>query len=59
MFLYTPQGELYFVIAFFGREYAINMGGPEIDGLVSWFAANDNRSPLCLPDNQANVRYLA
>ena len=37
MFFDTPAGELYFVIVFFGREYAINMGGPEIDGLVSWF----------------------
>jgi hypothetical protein len=58
MILHTPPGEVYFVIAFFGREYAINMGGPEIDGLVGWLSANDNRSPLYLPDNQANVRYL-
>jgi hypothetical protein len=58
MFLYTPPGELYFVIAIFGREYAINMGGPEIDGLLSWFSDNDNRSPLYLPDSQADVRYF-
>jgi len=57
MFFQTPDGELYFVIVFFGREYAINMGGPEIEGLVSWFSANENRSPLYLPNIHADVRY--
>jgi hypothetical protein len=59
MFFDTPAGELYFVIVFFGKEYAINMGGPEIDGLVRWFSANQNRSPLHLSDNQADVRYFS
>lgn len=58
MLLYTDPGELYFVIAFFGREYVINMGGPEIDGFVSWLSANDNQSPLYLPDIQEHVRYF-
>ncbi|HKQ07430.1 MAG TPA: HNH endonuclease [Blastocatellia bacterium] len=46
--LYTPQQEMYFVIAIFGIQYTINLGGPEIEGFCDWLVANDNASPLYL-----------
>ncbi len=45
-FLYTLQHELYFVLSLFGNEYAINMGGPEIDGYRRWLSEHGDRSPL-------------
>lgn len=53
-FLYTPQAELYFILAVFGYEFAINMGGPEVDGYMQWLAENDYASPLYL--GTANAR---
>ncbi|HEY0735702.1 MAG TPA: HNH endonuclease [Herpetosiphonaceae bacterium] len=47
-FLYTEQQELYFAIAIFGIEYVINMGGPKIDGYLSWLQKHHNASPLYL-----------
>ncbi len=44
--LYTQQGELYVVVAILGVEYAINLGGPEIDGYVQWLEKHGYRSPL-------------
>lgn len=44
--LYTQQGELYVVVAILGVEYAINLGGPEIDGYVRWLEEHGYRSPL-------------
>lgn len=32
--LYTYKGEMYFVIAILGVEYAINVGGPVVQGYV-------------------------
>ncbi len=46
MFLYTDLKELYFVIVIFGIEFAINLGGPEIDGYNEWLTKNSGRSPL-------------
>lgn len=45
-FLFTPQDELYFCVAFFGKEFTINMGGDEIEGYLTWLADNDEKSPL-------------
>ncbi|MEX2163522.1 MAG: HNH endonuclease [Sulfuricaulis sp.] len=44
--LMTPESECFAVIAIFGLEYAINLGGPEIDGYTNWLKHNMNRSPL-------------
>lgn len=44
--LYTDHNELYFVIAIFGIQYTINLGGPEIQGFHQWLAVNGNQSPL-------------
>lgn len=47
-FLYTSQNELYSVVCIFGVEYAINMGGPDIDGYKRWLTENNDASPLYL-----------
>jgi HNH endonuclease len=44
--LATPTNEYYIVVAIFGEEYALNLGGPEIEGYEHWLTANDNKSPL-------------
>lgn len=44
--LITDQNEFYIVVAIFGDEYALNLGGPEIDGYHRWLDINNNRSPL-------------
>ena len=46
IFLYTEGYELYFVLALFGIEYAINMGGPYIDGYKQWLTEKSGNSPL-------------
>ena len=38
--------EYYAIIAIFGIEYAINLGGPELEGYDLWLKDNENRSPL-------------
>jgi hypothetical protein len=45
-FLYTNNIEMYFVLAIFGVEYAINVGGPEVEGYDRWLREHDGRSPL-------------
>jgi len=45
-FLYTDPKEMYFVIAILGVEYAMNVGGPDIDGYGSWLRQNQGQSPL-------------
>lgn len=45
-FLYTEGYELYFVLALFGIEYAINMSGPYIDGYKQWLTEKSDNSPL-------------
>ncbi len=44
--LVTNGGEHYAVIAIFGVEFVINLGGPELDGYQNWFKNNEGRSPL-------------
>ena len=45
-FLMTEEHELFFIVAIFGLELTINMGGPEINGYKKWLNANDDLSPL-------------
>lgn len=40
------NSEFYFVIAIFGMEYAINLGGNSIDGYNHWLSRHANHSPL-------------
>ncbi|CAI8851489.1 hypothetical protein [Kosakonia quasisacchari] len=35
-FLCTEEGEIYFVMALYGVEMTINIGGPDIEGYVNW-----------------------
>jgi hypothetical protein len=49
--LITDQSEYYIVVAIFGDEYVLNLGGPEIEGYQQWLKANDNRSPLYSGNN--------
>lgn len=57
-FLFLSNGEIYFVIAMFGIEYAINLGGPSIDGYKEWLINNNNISPLYLSDEQRKENYM-
>lgn len=40
------NSEFYFVVAIFGVEYAINIGGNSMDGYKAWLKKHDNASPL-------------
>jgi hypothetical protein len=42
----SQLAEFYAVVAIFGIEYVINLGGPEIDGFGNWLASHGDRSPL-------------
>jgi len=42
----AASNEWYFVLAIFGREFAINLGGPAIDGYLRWLTSNNGVSPL-------------
>lgn len=60
-FLFTELGEVYFVIAMHGIEYAINLGGPFIDGYEFWLEKNKHESPLYISNaikNDDYKRYL-
>jgi hypothetical protein len=50
-FLHTDVGEMYFVLALFGLELTINLGGPHIDGYLAWLKQHDNASPLYMGKN--------
>lgn len=45
-FLHTDKGEMYFVMAILGIEYAMNIGGPDLEGYDVWLRQNHGRSPL-------------
>lgn len=57
-FLFIPNGEVYFVIAMFGIEYAINMAGSSIEGYNEWLKNNNNISPLYISDKQRKENYM-
>jgi hypothetical protein len=44
--LVTEAKEYYFVLALFGLELAINLGGPEIVGYTNWLKHHGEDSPL-------------
>ncbi len=44
--LVTKNSEYYLVIAIWGIEFVINIGGAEIDGYYAWLKENENQSPL-------------
>lgn len=48
----TEAQELYLVVAIFGMEYALNLGGPEISGYINWLELNEYKSPLYLETTQ-------
>ena len=52
--LQTEQLEYYFVLALFGVEMAINVGGPVIDGYLKWLQEHDGVSPLYYGKNDPN-----
>lgn len=45
-FLYTERNELFFVVAIFGEEFAINVGDRSLDGYGDWLDQHGRRSPL-------------
>lgn len=45
-FFSTKKIELYFVIAFKGFEFVLNMAGSSIEGFIEWLNDNNNISPL-------------
>lgn len=45
-FLFTELGEVYFIIVMHGMEYAINLGGPFVEGYEFWLKKNKDKSPL-------------
>lgn len=51
------QSELYCIVALWGIEFAINMGGPEIDGYNDWLSKHDNISPLYFGKNQSKELF--
>jgi hypothetical protein len=44
--LVTEEDEIYAVIAIFGEEFSINIGGPSIEGYQRWLAKSESKSPL-------------
>jgi HNH endonuclease len=55
-FLFTTHQEVYFVLALFGQEFVINLGGPDIEGYKDWLDKNDNKSPLYSGKNTEPIR---
>lgn len=46
MIHHIPESEYYVIVAIFGVEYAINLGGPELEGYQQWLKDNNSASPL-------------
>lgn len=49
--LVTESFEFYIVVALFGVEYVLNLGGREIDGYHEWLRNHNARSPLYVNRN--------
>lgn len=47
--------ELYFIVILWGIEYAINMGGPELEGYEVWLREHNNVSPLYYGKNTSAI----
>jgi hypothetical protein len=54
--LVTENNEWYFILAIFGKEFAINYGGPDIDGYKQWLDLHKNVSPLYFGKNTNDGR---
>jgi hypothetical protein len=54
--LNTDSNEWFFVIALFGLEFAINYGGPDIEGYHLWLVKHGNASPLYTGKNATDKR---
>ncbi|MCG6142733.1 HNH endonuclease [Leptospira mtsangambouensis] len=50
--LKTDNEEWFFIIAFFGLEFAINYAGPDIEGYQEWLQQHNEISPLYYGKNQ-------
>jgi len=50
-FLATEKFEIYFIFAYKGIEFVINMAGSSIDGYLEWLEKNNNISPLYRKDS--------
>lgn len=50
--LYTKTKELYVVVALFGVEFTMNLGGPFFEGYINWLKKNNYNSPLYIGKNQ-------
>lgn len=46
------MAEIYFVVALWGIEFAINMAGPEIIGYENWLKNHNDESPLYCGNNK-------
>lgn len=46
------MAEIYFVVALWGIEFAINMAGPEIIGYKNWLSEHNDESPLYYGKNK-------
>ncbi len=44
--LYTEGNELHIVLAIFGVEFVLNLGGPILDGYYKWLTSHDFMSAL-------------
>lgn len=49
--LIAENSEYYLVLAIFGIEFVINIGGAEIEGYYAWLKENNNQSPLYIGKN--------
>jgi hypothetical protein len=49
--LVTESFEFYIVVALFGVEYVLNLGGREIEGYYEWLRNHNDRSPLYVDKN--------
>lgn len=48
----TKGGEFYAIIAILGVEYAINLGGPAIDGYLNWLEKHNDQSYLYIKNEE-------
>ncbi len=51
----SKMAEFYVVIAIFGVEYVINLGGPDLDEYKKWLKAHSNQSYLYANQNSALI----
>jgi hypothetical protein len=49
--LYTDKYEIYIIVSIFGVEFSLNLGGPNINGYLTWLKDNNNISPLYSGNN--------